>query len=112
MQEAGARMGEIVTMHVFGQEYELRINTESGRERLEIVAELVDRKMKDVAARYVSLTTKEVAVLAALNLADDYIQLQERLSSVAIDPVVDEDSSVRMLEYAGRINAYLGGQTR
>ena len=44
MQEAGARMGEIVTIHVFGQEYELRINTESGRERLEIVAELVDRR--------------------------------------------------------------------
>ena len=59
-------MGETVTMHVFDQEYYLRINSDSGRQRLEVVAELVDRKMKDVAARYVSLTAKEIAAAGGL----------------------------------------------
>lgn len=105
-------MGETVTMHVFDQEYYLRINSDSGRQRLEVVAELVDRKMKDVAARYVSLSTKEIAVLAALNLADDYIQLQERLSAGSTESDAGEQTSEQMVACARRINAFLGGQTR
>ena len=105
-------MGETVTMHVFDQEYYLRINSDSGRQRLEVVAELVDRKMKDVAARYVSLTAKEIAVLAALNLADDYIQLQERLSTGSAESDAGEQTSEQMIACARRINAFLGGQTR
>lgn len=101
-------MPEIVKIHIYDQEYDLRINSDSGLQRLERVTELVDRKMRDVSARYLNLTAKEVAVLAALNLADDYIELQERLSVGSDDLAVDQGAGERMLECAQRINSYLG----
>lgn len=104
-------MAEDVVMHIFEQDYPLRISSDSGRQRLEIVAELVDRKMKEVAARYVSLTTREIAVLAALNLADDYIQLQEKLSTGGTELGDGEQASEQMIAYARRIDSFLEKQS-
>jgi len=93
-------LGEIAKIHVYDQEYALRVSSESGAERLARVSDLVDRKMKEVAARYVNLTAKNVAVLAALNLADDYIEIQERLVS-------DQESDAMYAGYEACLPAYI-----
>ena len=98
----------LFTGYVFDQEYPLKINSMSGAARLTKVTDLVDRKMKEVAAHYVSLPTKQIAVLAALNLADEYIEIQERFGSeegeaIGTAGVSDEAG----LEYDARIPAYI-----
>lgn len=70
---------------IFGEEYPLRINSEEGLERLEKVALYVDRKMREVSSSYVNLSAKQVAVLAALNIADEFITFQK----TALDSVAD-----------------------
>lgn len=57
---------------IFGQTYHLR-GDENG-EYLEQLAGLVDRKMRDVAEATETADTLKVAILASLNLADEYLQ--------------------------------------
>jgi cell division protein ZapA len=103
----GESLSETTKIHVFDQEYELKINSESGAERLDKVTDLVNRKMKEVAAHYVSLPAKQIAVLAALNLADDYIEIQERLVSESAGEPADEAYTVCLPAYIEKIEAYL-----
>ena len=105
-------MSEICKIHVYDQEYELRINSESGKARLEKVAALVDHKMNEVGAHYVSMTAKHIAVLAALNLADEILELQEKMlaHATAADGQPGGPCEDRMLAYAGRIERCLGGK--
>jgi len=77
----GDRLDDTAKFHIYDQEYNLRVGSESNAERLAKITNLVDHKMKEVAACYVNLSAKQIAVLAALNLADDYIEIQERLVS-------------------------------
>ena len=67
-----------MTIKVFDEEYNLRINSSDNAEHLERVAEYVDRKMRETASNYVNLSPKHIAVLAALNIADDCLKFQER----------------------------------
>ena len=71
-------MDAINKFHVYDQEYELRVTSESAAARLTMVTEMVDLRMKEIASQYVNQSVKNIAVLAALNLADDYIEMQER----------------------------------
>lgn len=71
-------MSQDMTIKVFDEEYNLRINSSDDPEHLERVAEYVDRKMRETASNYVNLSPKHIAVLAALNIADECLTLQER----------------------------------
>ena len=66
---------------IFDEEYTLRNNLSDNPEHLERVAEFVDRKMWETASNYVNLSPKHVAVLAALNIAEECISLQEKCFS-------------------------------
>ncbi|MBQ9915443.1 MAG: cell division protein ZapA [Clostridia bacterium] len=57
-----------------GRDYTLA-STES-REYMLSIADLVDRKMKQVQATSSHLNTTHIAVLTALNLADDYMRIK------------------------------------
>lgn len=71
-------MPEEAVMKIFDEDYNLRINSTQGQERLERVAAFIDQKMREVAANYVNLSAKHVAVLAALNIAEEYFTLLEQ----------------------------------
>ena len=71
-------MAQDMTIKVFDEDYNLRINSSDDPEHLERVAEYVDRKMRETASNYVNLSPKHIAVLAALNIADECLALQER----------------------------------
>ena len=62
-------------VEIFGEVYHVRGDDESGR--LQDLADLVDRKMREVAER-VKGNTARIAILAALNLADELMQTQSR----------------------------------
>lgn len=62
-------------VEIFGEVYTVRGGDESGH--LQELADLVDRKMREVAER-VKGDTARIAILAALNLADELMQVQSR----------------------------------
>lgn len=57
------------TVEIFGQRLGLRADGDAGR--LQELARFVDSRMREVADRSSSVDTVKIAVLAALNIADE-----------------------------------------
>lgn len=63
-----------VTVEIYGESYALKGDIET--ERVRALAALVDKRMKMIAKTNARLSPTKVAVLAALNIADDYLRLE------------------------------------
>jgi cell division protein ZapA len=74
-----------VTVEIFNQEYIVKGNENA--EYIQMLAAYVDRRMRMIDQRNHSLSIGKVAVLTALNLADELNKLQE-----------DYDELVKVLE--------------
>jgi cell division protein ZapA len=70
---------QAILVDIYDQTYRLR-GTDRGY--VEKLAALVDTKMRAVAAQGRTVDSLRVAVLAALNLADELTRLEERYSAV------------------------------
>ena len=64
-----------VTVSIFNEEYVVK--GEESPEYIEMLASFVDRRMKMIQQRNPNLSGTKVAVLTALNLADELNKLQE-----------------------------------
>jgi cell division protein ZapA len=64
------------TVEIFGQK--LGLKAEGEAERLHELARFVDGRMREVADRTSSVDTVKVAVLTALNIADELFQEREK----------------------------------
>jgi cell division protein ZapA len=71
-----------VRVEIFDQAYNLRF---PDPEYLLKLAEYVDSKMRSVAAATNTVDTVRLAVLAALNIADEYHMLKKRIDGGATD---------------------------
>lgn len=71
---AGSRSDtdDSTTVTIRGRTYHLRGDDEAGY--LERLAGIVDEKMKEIEATTGTADTTKVAILASLNLADDYLK--------------------------------------
>lgn len=74
-----------VAVTIFGEEYV--VTGEENAEYIQMLAAYVDRRMKMIQQRNPNLSNSKVAVLVALNLADELNKLQE-----------DYDDMVKALE--------------
>ncbi|MXW01429.1 MAG: cell division protein ZapA [Holophagales bacterium] len=85
-----------VAVEIFGVPYSLREDGTVAADRLRVLAEKVDRKMREVADQAPNLEPDQIAILAALNLANEangdgaaddgrYQDLVERVSSLTSD---------------------------
>ncbi len=77
MDEAGkiaktAKVATSVEVEIFGAVYPVR--GDHDREYLEELAGLVDHKMREVGNNVRTVDTSKIAILAALNLADELLQ--------------------------------------
>lgn len=70
-----------IKIRIFGQDYLIR--SREGEEYVLAAAKLVDEKMRQVAEKTPSAGTLNVAVLAALNLAGDFLKAQRRSKELA-----------------------------
>lgn len=61
-------------VEIFGNRYSLRADADE--EHVKKVADLVDVKMREVASGSRSVSTLQIAVLAALDIASDFLQTQ------------------------------------
>lgn len=64
-----------LTVEIFGQQYNLTGKASPGHMRQ--VASYVDEKMRQIADKNPRLDTTRLAVLSAVNIADDYLQLKK-----------------------------------
>jgi cell division protein ZapA len=62
-----------VRVDIYGQEYSLK--GQASIEHLKRVARLVDEQMKEIAEQNPRLDYSRIAVLAAVNIADQYLRL-------------------------------------
>jgi cell division protein ZapA len=66
----------VTTVKIYNQTYGIRGNDPDHIRRL---AALVDQKMCEVAEYTPTVDSAKVAILAALNIADEYVSTQEQL---------------------------------
>lgn len=71
-----------VTVKIFGQEY--TIMGSKSREHIMKVADYVDVKMKEISQALNSGPLSSIAVLAAVNMADDYFSALERFQHLEV----------------------------
>lgn len=69
--ERQEQVAATVAVEIFGVPYSLREDGTVDADRLRVLAERVDRKMREVADQAPDLASNQVAVLAALNLANE-----------------------------------------
>ncbi len=77
-------LSDRVRVQIFGREYEM---DPGGLTPLEVqsLAGFVDEKMREIAEEFGLVDTQKVAVLAAINIALDYLQLKEKGQSKGQD---------------------------
>jgi cell division protein ZapA len=98
-----------ITVEIYDQTYRLHGND---REYVERLAATVDAKMRAVASQGRTVDSLRVAVLAALNLADELARLEER-SSAAVSSG-DSVSSIRSRAHSlsGLLDEVLGEERK
>jgi len=82
-----------VTVEIFSQEYIVKGNENA--EYIEMLAAYVDRRMRMIEQRNHSLSITKVAVLTALNLADELNKLQEDYDDLV--KALEEEKRNRMV---------------
>jgi len=99
----------VIAVDIYDQTYRLNGND---REYIERLAGTVDTKMRAVASQGRSVDSLRVAVLAALNLADELERLQERYA--AITSGGDSVASIRSRAHSlnGMLDEVLGEQRK
>jgi cell division protein ZapA len=89
--EQAARDSGAVVVDIYDQVYQLR-GTDA--EYIEKLAGIVDAKMRAVSAHGTTVDSLRVAVLAALNIADELTALRERYAALAGN-LNQQETSVR-----------------
>ncbi|MBN2198529.1 MAG: cell division protein ZapA [Candidatus Aminicenantes bacterium] len=73
---------KIVEIEIFGQRYRIRVKGEEDEQYIGRLTAFVDQKMREIADKSKSSDALKVAVLAALNIADDYFLSRKQLDQL------------------------------
>jgi cell division protein ZapA len=105
-----------VTVHIYDQTYHLSgaSGSESARAHVQNLAAKVDTRMRAVAAVGRTADSLRVAVLAALNLADELSRAEERLRRLegTLDVAESADLHIRAINLRGLLDSVLDEDTR
>jgi cell division protein ZapA len=72
-------MKNLVRVEILGREYVLKSDEEEGR--IEKIAAYVNQKIREISGGPQTVSTLNAAILAALNIADDYFKVLEEKGS-------------------------------
>ncbi|MEO0142827.1 MAG: cell division protein ZapA [candidate division WOR-3 bacterium] len=73
-----------VIVNIFGNDYRI-VSEDMDVERIKKIAEIVDKKMREIHRDFPLPSTTKIAVLACLNLVDEYIQREEQFNRKLVD---------------------------
>jgi cell division protein ZapA len=91
---------------IFGRTYRLRGDGDDGY--LKELAELVDGKMREVEAATGTADTLKIAILASLNIADDYLKASQG-EGTALPRKSDADRERRLARMVTLLDEALAG---
>jgi cell division protein ZapA len=97
----------LVHVEIFGQDYAVRGGDDPAY--VEKLAAFVDERMKEISQSSGAVDSLRIAVLAALNVADECFHLREELSDVeARSQVAGQTADQRVARLAEKLGAALG----
>ncbi len=73
---------KIIEIEIFDQKYRIRVKGEEDEQYINHLTSYVDQKMREVAVRSKSADAVKIAVLAALNIADEFFLSQKKLDQL------------------------------
>jgi cell division protein ZapA len=91
----------LVEIKVFGQTYTVKSDAEEGH--IQEVARYVNEKMDEVLKKTRSVSTMNVAILTALNIADELLREKEK------EKAFFQEIDAKSRELAEKIDVSLGG---
>src|SRR5688572_25682407 len=88
-----------VRVEIYGQAYSIR--TEGQSDHILSLADMVDRRMKEIARATLTVDSLKVAILAALHIAEELHQTRRRLEET------DRDLAERSARCAAELDQFL-----
>jgi len=88
---------KIVEIEIYGQKYRIRVKGEEDEKYISHLTSYVDQKMREVAVKSKSVDVLKIAVLAALNIADEYLLCQKKLDQLS-EVIGHMESEIESLE--------------
>ena len=73
---------KVIDIEIYGQKYKIRVKGEEDEKYISHLTFHVDQKMHEVAVKSKSTDMFKIAVLAALNIADEYFLSQKKLDQL------------------------------
>lgn len=110
MREAFAAMENKVKVQIFGATYS--IQGEADTDYIIRLADYVNEKMKEVGGNLQTGNQLQVAILAALNIADEYFQMREIKRHLVSDLEKKANALITMLDEGLIGDVYSAAQMR
>jgi len=86
-------------VEIFGSEYLVKADAQVEVDHVNELAKYVDRKMREVATTTSVISTAKVAILAALNIADELFSLRKTQQALVEKDIEDRlDHLIRTLD--------------
>jgi len=94
-------MDKVIEIEIYGQKYRIRVKGEEDEKYISHLTSYVEQKMREVAVKSKSVDVLKVAVLAALNIADEYFLCQKNLDQLneVIGLMENEIESLEVLTF-------------
>jgi cell division protein ZapA len=94
-------MDKVIEIEIYGQKYRIRVKGEEDEKYISHLTSYVDQKMREVAVKSKSVDVLKVAVLAALNISDEYFLCQKNLDQLneVIGLMENEIESLEVLAF-------------
>jgi len=73
---------KVMEIEIYGQKYRIRVKGEEDEKYISHLTSYIDQKMREVAVKSKSSDLSKIAVLAALNIADELILCQKKLDQL------------------------------
>jgi cell division protein ZapA len=96
----------VIEVNIFGQGY--TIKTDADAEHIQKIAEYVDKKMDEIVRTTKTVSTLNVAILAALNIADDFFREVQKREELLTE--VDNRSKEIVETIDTQLKQYRGGK--
>lgn len=93
--------GQVTTVTIFNQTYHVRSGDDP--EYVLGLAGYVDEKMVELSRNTTTVDTLKVAILAALNIADEYLSTRKRLDELERTVEHSADRIARLVESAAEM---------
>ena len=102
MGQMGMGKERLVEIKVFGQTY--TVKTDAEEDYIQEVTRYVNEKMDEVLKKTRSVSTMNVAILTALNIADDLLKERERKNALL------REVEMKSKDLAEKIDIKIGGK--